>query len=161
MDPGPSSPFAPEFPPLLNGAESPSLAAQRQRQFEASWAAVETRIQTVLRASNRVTLDAVAGFVSDAEGGKGKRIPAGLIVTGPNIASQELLFSQLAERVEGRFVRLRSAEAVGLKGTLRKIIRDLTRGSGEDGEEEDEGVTVGRTVSIVMHWLVYVWEINH
>lgn len=116
----------------------------------------------MLRASNRATLDAVAGFVvasGEAEEeevdeyyyyGAGS-IPTGLIVTGPNGASQEMLFSQLAERLGAdgrRFVRLRSAEAVGLKATLRKIIRDVTRagGDGEEEEDDDEGVT-GKNVS--------------
>lgn len=63
-----------------------------------------------------------------------------MIVTGPNIASQELLFSQLAERIktesEGHsiVVNLRSGDATNLKAVLKKIIRDATN---EEHEDED------------------------
>jgi origin recognition complex subunit 3 len=66
------------------------------------------------------------------------KIPAGFIVTGPNIASQEFLFQQLSESlhdfVQGRFVRIRSVEATNLKGTLKKIVSDATKqGPNSDG----------------------------
>lgn len=86
----------------------------------------------------------------DAPGEAPAKIPAGLIVTGPNIASQDLLFSQLAESlgadVHGRLVCLRSAEAPNLKATLKKIIRDVTRSAG-DGEDEEGAV--GTNVSVL------------
>lgn len=156
------------------------MAALRQRQFDASWAAIDARIQvrydlvlpggraivscfsmcqlgadvrlqTVLRDSNRTTLQAVSGFVRDAPAKEPFKIPTALIVTGPNIASQDLLFSQLAENlgeaVQGRFVCLRSAEAPNLKATLRKIIRDVTRSAAADDVESAE-VAVGKDVSI-------------
>lgn len=76
------------------------------------------------------------------------KLTAGFIITGPNIASQDLLFEQLAERLStatrARFVRLRASEATNLKAALKKIIRDATvRGA---GEEEDEGVEVTQGV---------------
>ncbi|KAJ4394742.1 Origin recognition complex subunit 3 [Gnomoniopsis smithogilvyi] len=130
-----------EFVPLFNGAEKPELVELRQKQFAASWAAIDARIQNVLKDSNRTTLNAVSSFVRDAivETPQGK-IPAALIVTGPNIALQDLLFTQLGDAVqEGWFVRLRSAEAPNLKATLRKIIRDVTRaGFARDADGEDE-----------------------
>ena len=69
------------------------------------------------------------------------RVPAGFIVTGPNIASQDLLFSQLSERlstkINGPVATLRSGEASNLKMLLKKLIRDVTnQRSTEDGEEE-------------------------
>lgn len=77
------------------------------------------------------------------------KIPAALIVTGPNIASQDLLFEQLAESlgpsVQGRVVRLRSAEAPNLKATLKKIIRDVTKEA--PGDERDVELDVGNDVS--------------
>lgn len=86
----------------------------------------------------------------DAPDEEPSKIPAALIVTGPNIASQDLLFAQLSddlgEAVQGRFVRLRSAEAPNLKATLKKIIRDGTR-SAADGREDAE-LAVGKDVSI-------------
>jgi origin recognition complex subunit 3 len=67
------------------------------------------------------------------------QIPAGLIVTGPNIASQELLFSQIAERLTSKTHRtvivLRSGDASNLKTVLRKLIRDATNQKEDDGEE--------------------------
>jgi origin recognition complex subunit 3 len=64
---------------------------------------------------------------------KSGKITAGFIITGPNIASQDLLFEQLAERLctatQARFVRLRASEAPNLKAALKKIIRDaMARG---------------------------------
>lgn len=70
------------------------------------------------------------------------KIRAALIVTGPNISSQDLLFEQLAEDLgdsaKGTFVRLRSAEAPNLKATLKKIIRDGTQRSSEHVGEDAE-----------------------
>lgn len=78
------------------------------------------------------------------------KIPAALIVTGPNISSQDLLFTQLGDAVQedGWFVRLRSTEAPNLKATLRKIIRDVTRaGTAGGGDGVEEEVAVGKDVS--------------
>lgn len=67
-----------------------------------------------------------------------------MIVTGPNIASQELLFAQLADRIrtddgsDAIVVNLRSADATNLKAVLKKIIRDATN---EEHEDEDEKVS--------------------
>lgn len=62
-------------------------------------------------------------------------------MTGPNIASQELLFSQLADRIGGEdgsnaiVVNLRSGDATNLKAVLKKLARDATN---EEHEDEDE-----------------------
>lgn len=80
------------------------------------------------------------------------KIPAALIVTGPNIASQDLLFAQLAGDDEafrgqgGRFVRLRAAEAPNLKAALRKIVREAGSRAVATGDEEEE-LAVGKDVS--------------
>jgi hypothetical protein len=70
-----------------------------------------------------------------------KKIPTGLIVTGPNIASQELLFSQLADRLrsktEALVVILRSGDAANLKTVLKKLIRDATNGKCDDEDESE------------------------
>ncbi|KAF3762399.1 hypothetical protein M406DRAFT_341632 [Cryphonectria parasitica EP155] len=131
-----------DFFPLFNGAEKPTLVALRQKQFAASWAAINARIQNVLRDSNRTTLVAVSSFVQEAPAEEPGKIPTALIVTGPNVASQDLLFAQLAESLgqdaEGRrFVRLRSAEAPNLKATLKKIIRDGTRTAADEWEDAE------------------------
>ena len=95
-------------------------------------------------------MDAVASFVGEDHGEENSKIRAALIVTGPNISSQGLLFEQLAEdlgdTVKGIFVRLRSAEAPNLKATLRKIIRDATQRSSEHTGDDAE-LSVGKDVS--------------
>jgi origin recognition complex subunit 3 len=78
----------------------------------------------------------------------GDRIPSAFIITGPNIASQDLLFEQLSESlqnsVKSRFVRLRSTDAGNLKVTLKKIIRDVSARASDD--EDDVEVAVGHDV---------------
>jgi hypothetical protein len=80
----------------------------------------------------------------------GDRIPSAFIITGPNIASQDLLFQQLSETLEqttsSKFVGLRSSEASTLKATLKKIIRDVTAKASTD-EDDDLEVSDGREVS--------------
>lgn len=88
--------------------------------------------------------------MGEAHSQEESKIRAALIVTGPNISSQGLLFEQLAEGLggasKGSFVRLRSAEAPNLKATLKKIIRDATQlpleSMGDDAE-----LSVGKDVS--------------
>jgi origin recognition complex subunit 3 len=76
------------------------------------------------------------------------KIPSGFIVTGANIASQELLFEQLSENLEekadAKVVRLRSADASNLKASLKKIIHDITARTTEG--DDDLEVAVGRDV---------------
>jgi origin recognition complex subunit 3 len=51
-------------------------------------------------------------------------------VTGPNIASQSLLFEQLSERlkieINGPIVTLRSGSSSNLKAALKQLNRDAT-----------------------------------
>lgn len=95
-------------------------------------------------------MDAVASFVGEAPAEAHSKIPAALIVTGPNISSQDLLFEQLADglgdSVNGAIVRLRSAEAPNLKATLKKMIRDVTQRSSEHMGDDAE-LSVGMDVS--------------
>jgi hypothetical protein len=71
-----------------------------------------------------------------------EKIPTGLIVTGPNIASQELLFGQLADRIRNDtgalVVTFRSGDGSNLKTVLKKLIRDATN---QDHDDEDERLT--------------------
>jgi len=86
-------------------------------------------------------------FTSNRYEGK---IPTALVLAGPNIASHELLFEQLAQRIRnqdrtGPVVALTSKDATNLKTTLRKLIRDATQqDEGVDDEEEDIVRKVGR-----------------
>lgn len=71
------------------------------------------------------------------------QIPAAFIITGPNIASQDLLFEQLSESLQrsfaSKFVRLRSSEALTLKAALRKTIRDAAVVEAGDEEMQPKG----------------------
>jgi|SRR5450432_129693 origin recognition complex subunit 3 len=79
------------------------------------------------------------------------QIPTGLIVTGPNIASQELLFNQLAGRLRSDahvpVVLLRSSDAPNLKTLLKKLIRDATNQKG--GDDDDAQIMQTNVSSII------------
>ncbi|KAH6636647.1 origin recognition complex subunit 3 N-terminus-domain-containing protein [Chaetomium tenue] len=131
----------PAFPPLFNGVESPDAVRLRRELFETAW-------PHVLREANRTTLDQVSSFLQQAAEVETEKIPAGFIITGPNIASQDLLFEQLAEQpctaTRARFVRLRASEAPNLKAALKKIIRDATARATDGDEDVDEVMQSGR-----------------
>ncbi|KAK3299014.1 origin recognition complex subunit 3 N-terminus-domain-containing protein [Chaetomium fimeti] len=137
----------PAFPPLFNGAEGPDAVRIRRELFETAWPVLEGRIQHVLREANRATLDQVSSFLQQAAEVETDKIPAGFIITGPNIASQDLLFEQLAERLctaaRARFVRLRASEAPHLKAALKKIIRDATARAADEDDDVDAEVMQG------------------
>ncbi|KAM0280724.1 hypothetical protein ACHAQH_003894 [Verticillium albo-atrum] len=129
------------FVPLLNGSEAPECVHLRERLFRSSWEGIEGTVQTILRDANSATLGEVAEFVRRGHG-DGLQVPAAFIMTGANIASQDLLFRQLGETLEGgegrsRVVRLRSADVANVKAALKKVIRDATARGGE-GEDDGE-----------------------
>lgn len=70
-------------------------------------------------------------------------------MTGPNIASQGLLFEQLSERlkleINGPVITLRSGGASNLKAALKQIIRDATN---QKVTDEDEGSSFEKDVRI-------------
>lgn len=70
----------------------------------------------------------------------GAKVPTGFICTGPNIASQSLLFKQLSARlgadINGPVVNLRSGDASNLKAVLKQIIRDATNQKSSDDDED-------------------------
>ncbi|TFB03827.1 Origin recognition complex subunit 3 [Trichoderma ghanense] len=127
------------FAPLLG--ESVACVRRRERLLEENWGRVDARIQEILRDSNSTTLDGVSRFVREAKTECGDKIPSAFIITGPNIASQDLLFEQLSDSLQrtsaSKFIRLRSSEATNLKNALKKIIQDATSKSlVVDGEED-------------------------
>ncbi|ROT36777.1 origin recognition complex subunit [Sodiomyces alkalinus F11] len=135
------------FVPLLNGLESVACVQLREKLFHDAWGRNETRVQNILRDANSATLDQVATFVQ-AEREWRDKIASAFIITGANIASQDLLFGQLAERLNtgtrSRFVRLRSSEATNVKAALKKIIQDATAGDSSEGyDDEDVEVSLG------------------
>ncbi|KAL3423541.1 origin recognition complex subunit [Phlyctema vagabunda] len=146
------------FLPLLNRLENPSCINLRQELYQKSWASTETRIQSILSEANENTLADVAEFVQDntiveqvparfkelvlnANSSRNSQfIPTGFIVTGPNIASQGLLFKQLSDRlqaeVNGPTVTLQSGDASNLKAALKRLIRDATNQKPAEDDEE-------------------------
>ena len=92
--------------------------------------------------------DSFNGYISH-DGNRGDKISCAFVVTGPNLASQDLLFEQLEESLlaspANKFVRLRSADATNMKATLKKIIQDITC---KASDEEDGQLMIGKSVSL-------------
>ncbi|KAK4159162.1 origin recognition complex subunit 3 [Cladorrhinum sp. PSN259] len=138
------------FPPLLSGRESTAAASLRQKTFSLVWPILEEKIEARLRHANKRTLEEVGAFFSSSTSssssnvGAREKIPAGFVITGPNIASQELLFEQLAERLSddggAKVVRLRAAEAGNLKAGLKRIVGGI---AGDGGEDEEDSLKKG------------------
>ncbi|KAI1637403.1 origin recognition complex subunit 3 N-terminus-domain-containing protein [Biscogniauxia mediterranea] len=130
------------FPRLFGGAESERCSQLRQKLFDRSWSQIDRRIQRILRDANQSTLHQVTSFLQDvpnhAPAGK---IPSAFIITGPNLASQDLLFEQLSDtlhvQADATVVRLRSGDASNLKAALKKIIHDtVARGAADENDLE-------------------------
>ncbi|KAI1118756.1 origin recognition complex subunit 3 N-terminus-domain-containing protein [Nemania sp. NC0429] len=127
---------------LLRGAESEQARRLRQESFEKLWSVIDSRIQGILRDTNQSTLQQVTSFLQNAPDHTPQgKIPSAFIITGPNMASQDLLFEQLSETLNqeagARVVRLRSGDASNLRAVLRKVIHDIVSGASADGDELD------------------------
>ncbi|KAI9857506.1 MAG: hypothetical protein M1824_004766 [Vezdaea acicularis] len=130
----PSVPFV----PLLNGLESTACVKLRYGTYKTLWAQQEGRIEAILQDVNAKTINGVAEFVNlatpDEYNGK---VPAGLILAGPNIASHSFLFQQIETRINlqtgGPFILLNAGESLNLKTVLKKVIKEATN---ETNEEE-------------------------
>ncbi|KAF2970897.1 hypothetical protein GQX73_g2681 [Xylaria multiplex] len=138
----PSTNRSSSFQCLLQGAESKQAMKSRQETFEKLWSVVDFRIHSILRETNQSTLQEVASFLQNApDHTPASKIPSAFIITGPNIASQGLLFEQLSETLQNeasaRVVRLRSGDASNLRAVLRKIIHDIVLRDSTDGDEFD------------------------
>ncbi|KAJ2994767.1 hypothetical protein NUW58_g1465 [Xylaria curta] len=130
------------FQCLLQGAESEQTMALRQEVFERLWSAINSRIQSILRDTNQSTLRQVTSFLQSAPDHTPEdKIPSAFIITGPNIASQDLLFEQLSETLQheanAHVVRLRSGDASNLRAVLRKMIHDIVSKESTDGDVLD------------------------
>ncbi|RDL36668.1 uncharacterized protein BP5553_06020 [Venustampulla echinocandica] len=129
------------FEPLLGGLESEESARWRQETFQKCWGfgRLAKQEQSILDESNEDTLAEVSSFVNSSRENWGdERLPACFIVTGPNIASQDLLFRQVSVRlksdIDGPVVILRSGDAANLKAILKKLIRDATNQRSDDDD---------------------------
>ncbi|KAI5926840.1 origin recognition complex subunit 3 N-terminus-domain-containing protein [Camillea tinctor] len=134
---------APAFPRLFGGGESERCSQLRQKLFDYSWSQIDQRIQRILREANQSTLHQVTSFLQDVpDHAPAGKIPSAFIITGPNIASQDLLFEQLSDtlhaQADATVVRLRSGDASNLKAALKKIIHDTVtnRGSADENDLE-------------------------
>lgn len=99
--------------------------------------------------TNQSTLDEVTSFLqATPDHASADKIPSAFIITGPNLASQDLLFEQLSEslqhQVDARVVRLRSGDASNLKAVLKKIIHDVT--ARDTNDEDDLELAAGKDV---------------
>ncbi|KAI0482807.1 origin recognition complex subunit 3 N-terminus-domain-containing protein [Xylariaceae sp. FL0804] len=134
------------FPPLFSGVEDERCARLRQQLFEDAWSNIDMRIQRILREANHSTLRQVKCFLQDAPAqAPAGKVPSAFIVTGPNIASQDLLFQQLSEtlsdQADASVVRLRSGDATNLKAALKKIIQTVTARQLTNEEDLEVAVT--------------------
>ncbi|KAI0176285.1 origin recognition complex subunit 3 N-terminus-domain-containing protein [Hypoxylon sp. FL1284] len=135
------------FQPLFGGSEHERWVRLRQRLFDESWSRIDKRIQHILRKANESTLGDVASFLqATPDHAPIGKIPSAFIITGPNLASQDLLFEQFSEtlqnQVDARVVRLRSGDASNLKAVLKKIIHDVT--AREVDDENDLELATGK-----------------
>ncbi|KAI1208815.1 origin recognition complex subunit 3 N-terminus-domain-containing protein [Annulohypoxylon truncatum] len=135
------------FQPLFGGSEDEHCVRLRQLLFEKSWSQIDERIQRILRMTNQSTLDEVTSFLqATPDHASTGKIPSAFIITGPNLASQDLLFEQLSEslqhQVDAKVVRLRSGDASNLKAVLKKIIQGVT--ARETSDEDDLELAAGK-----------------
>ncbi|KAI0913735.1 origin recognition complex subunit 3 N-terminus-domain-containing protein [Ustulina deusta] len=138
----PDTKNARSFQCLLQGAESEQAMNLRQETFEKLWSVIDSRIQGILRETNQSTQQEVTSFLQNApDHTPAGKIPSAFIITGPNIASQDLLFEQLSGTLQheasAQVVRLRSGDASNLKAVLRKIIHDIVLNDSAAGDELD------------------------
>ncbi|KAI0817460.1 origin recognition complex subunit 3 N-terminus-domain-containing protein [Xylaria sp. FL0064] len=130
------------FQCLLQGAESRQAMNLRQETFEKLWSVIDSRIHGILRETNQSTLREVSSFLQNApDHTPAGKIPSAFIITGPNIASQDLLFEQLSETLQqeasAQIVRLRSGDASNLRAVLRKITHDIVSKDSAAGDGLD------------------------
>ncbi|KAH0565082.1 hypothetical protein GP486_001522 [Trichoglossum hirsutum] len=134
------------FSPLLGGSEKPNCVALRYATYQKLWSDQEDHTNGILQEINAKTLNDVTTFIENASPAGSVvqtycirpityaseqrcygKIPTGLILTGPGIASHGLLFEQLVTRIQaediGPAVVLTSGEASNLKTVLKKLIR--------------------------------------
>ncbi|KAF2146603.1 uncharacterized protein K452DRAFT_314852 [Aplosporella prunicola CBS 121167] len=122
-------------------SENPSWQLRNQTCRELWAVQQQQRIDEVLTDVNRTTLDGIIDFVSGTPASKdqGSKIPTGLVVVGPSIASHAQFFDSLAKRTTQEansvFVTLTSGDCPNLKTLLKTLIRKGTSAEDLDGDE--------------------------
>ncbi|KAK7558254.1 origin recognition complex subunit [Phyllosticta citricarpa] len=145
--------------------ESPSWAL-RKRTCRELWEVQVGRINDIISDVHRSTLDEITSFIKDAafspDASSSSRIPAGLVVAGPAIASHAQFFDSLAERAaseaDGVFVALKSAECPNLKTLLKNVIRKATAAEEEDDDEHVATATRRRGPKLLNYDLQLLYE---
>ncbi|EKG09208.1 Origin recognition complex subunit 3 [Macrophomina phaseolina MS6] len=113
----------------------------RKRTCRELWDAQQERIDKIIEEVHRATLSDIIDFIKTAGStqDQGSKIPTGLVVAGPSIASHAQFFDSLAQRtaVEAQsvFVALTSSECPNLKTLLKNLIRKATSADDGDGDE--------------------------
>lgn len=87
-------------------------------EFEESWNKLKSQIEPLLRVQK---VDEIVEFIYNDQ--IQERIPTGLILSGPDIASHTRLFNQLRNKLDENitFVSLNSVDCTSLKTCLKKI----------------------------------------
>ncbi|OMP87239.1 Origin recognition complex subunit 3 [Diplodia seriata] len=112
----------------------------RKRTCRELWDAQQERIDEIVEHVHRATLTAIIDYIHTAASSQGgsSKIPTGLVVAGPSIASHAQFFDSLAQRTVGEagstFVALTSSECPNLKTLLKHLIRKATSAE-DDGDE--------------------------
>ncbi|KAH0544505.1 hypothetical protein FGG08_001404 [Glutinoglossum americanum] len=167
------------FPPLLNGSEKPGCVTLRFDTYQELWSGQEDRNSSRNKCKDAERCcgfhkNGVACGVSkiqhvaqdllltaNEERYHGK-IPTGLILAGPGIASHGLLFEQLITQIRaediGPVVVLTSGEASNLKTILKKLIRKTTCQVNDPDEDTKEHEVFGKGPKLLSYDLQILYD---
>ncbi|MCJ1262646.1 hypothetical protein MMC22_002516 [Lobaria immixta] len=139
------------FVPLLSGNENSTSVQNRFEIFQNAWNEQEKLFRDLLQSSNISTIDQVVSFVHAIDFAKTEsKIPTGLIVAGPTINTDAVLFESITDRVKFgervTVVNLDSAQIPNLKSALKYINRYASNQATDLDDEEttDDGQQGGR-----------------
>ncbi|KAF4535182.1 Origin recognition complex subunit 3 [Lasiodiplodia theobromae] len=113
----------------------------RKKTCRELWDAQQERIDRIVEHVHRATLTDIIDYIKTAALDRHgtSKIPTGLVVAGPSIASHAQFFDSLAQRTAGEadsaFVALTSSECPNLKTLLKHLIRKATSAEDDDGDE--------------------------
>ncbi|SMQ50276.1 unnamed protein product [Zymoseptoria tritici ST99CH_3D7] len=118
----------------------------REKAYQTAWSAQQARIDAKVNTINATTVTDIAQFLDEAVRIPATdRIPAGLILAGPNSALRASIAAQVAkqtgERTRRVLATISSNAGSNLKGLVRTIIQKAT--SSPEGEDDDDGEEVG------------------
>ncbi|EON62045.1 hypothetical protein W97_01264 [Coniosporium apollinis CBS 100218] len=151
----------------LNNSDLPSSWPLREATYNELWATQEKRIKDVLSEVNRTTTGEITSFVSASateSRTSAYKIPTGLVVAGPSIASHRTLFEHLGREIVAQtrsaFVLLTSAECPNLKTLLKNLIKNATARSTEEDEDDEVAGNASQKGPKLLTYdlqLLYLW----